>query len=128
MSSHVLRFHPGIPFLVNHSHYKTIKRIIFAATVVLHTWAMCPTLVFQKNCHWREVTTSLSEVLRTTIESSSVFMRVEVQMDKNCSASWLFLAVGVRVLREFQRYFFPLYALRCASSSIYAGAVYATYR
>lgn len=32
--------------LVNHSHYKTIKRAILAATVVLHTWAMCPCLFF----------------------------------------------------------------------------------
>lgn len=63
--------------MVNHSHYKTIKRIIFAAAVVLHTWAMCPALVFQKNCRRREVTTfPFTEALRAAIGSSSVFMRV----------------------------------------------------
>jgi len=109
--SHVLQSHPEIPFLVNHSHYKTIKRIIFAATVVLHVGHVSG--IFQKNCRRRKVITSLSEAFRATIESSSVFMRIGVQMDKNCSASSPFPAVDVRMLREFQRYFFFLYALRC---------------
>lgn len=111
MGSHVLQSRLGDPPLVNHSHYKTIKRTIFAATVVLHTRAMCPALVFFLNRKIAAVEKSpplFFEALRAIIGSSFVFMRVGFGWKKIAPRVYIWILPGVDDI------FFPFY---CGGSS-----------